>query len=206
MRTAAALLVLSLAGCGTPPAAETVVLLGTVRYPEPMPKPRESLVVNEAGGVRWAFVYITKGAAGRAYDGPPLRMEMSGLRFQPHVVGVRVGQTLEIHNRDQGGHHVHPVSDRRVMSHDHRDPWTTRFNHTDVMVRLKCDIHPWMSAWVGVLDHPYFAVTDAQGKFEIRDLPPGIYTLAVWHESLQPEEREIPVTDNATLDFTLKGR
>ncbi len=225
-RLAALLILLAAAGCCAPPPATTVVLRGTVRFAGPMPKlrpytltddipgvpkegiPREDLVVDAHGGVRWALVYVRKGVEGRAFEGPPVRMEISGFRYRPHVVGVQVGQTLEIHNRDQRLHHVHSVSDRNMSfgAAMPAEPWTTRFANPEVMVDLRCDIHPWMRARVGVLDHPYFAVTDAEGNFEIKNLPPGNYTLAVWHERLQPQEREIAVTDNATENFTLKER
>ena len=90
------------------------------------------------------------------------------------MVGLRVGQTLEIHNRDRRMHvpRVAASSFGRAMM-PREGPWTAKYEKPEVMVGLRCDIHPWMSAWVGVLDHPYFAVTDAEGKFEIENLPAG---------------------------------
>jgi hypothetical protein len=67
-----------------------------------------------------------------------------------------------------------------------------RVDHAEVMVSVRCDLHPWMQGWLGVLDHPYFAVTDAEGRFTLRDVPPGDYTLAVWHERSGPRRRASP--------------
>jgi hypothetical protein len=92
------------------------------------------------------------------------------------------------------GQPIQGAEDRRV------------FNMQEVMVCIKCDCHPWMRAWAGVVAHPFFAVTDAAGNYEISDLPPGRYTVEVWHERYKSVEREIEFKGSGTLDFILKDR
>jgi Carboxypeptidase regulatory-like domain len=86
-----------------------------------------------------------------------------------------------------------------------------KMNHTftakEVMVPFKCDVHGWMNAYVGVLDHPYFAVTDADGKFELKDVPAGTYTIEAWHEKLGPMTQSVTIAEKESKDvsFTFKG-
>ncbi|MBI3855580.1 MAG: hypothetical protein HY293_07795 [Planctomycetes bacterium] len=222
MRRPSALAVLMLAGCSSAPS----VLRGTLHYGGAVPKrppisakvvpgapeegiARDDFVVDDRGGVRWAFVYVSKGLEGRTFAPPalPAVMEQNGLIYRPHVLGLQAGQELEFFNRDTLViHSPHIVSSLRMPENSPQvmqagERRRARFTKPEIMVKLKCDVLPWMIAWLGVVDHPYFGVTDASEAFEIRDLPQGRYTLSVWHEKLQADDRVIDVGADVNADF-----
>ena len=130
----------------------------------------------------------------------------------PHVSGVQIGQKIDILNSDGTLHNVHamPKVKNNVAFNEAmpgaRKKITKRFSEKEVMVRIKCDVHPWMGAFVGVLDHPFFAVTDDAGNFEIKGLPAGTYTVTAWHERLPAKSATVTVKGDgdATADFVLK--
>ena len=167
-------------------------------HPPGLPRPFESddLVIGAGGEVRWAVVRVTRGLEGRRFEETPpepVRMDIRGHRFVPHVLAVRTGQAIPFVNRDAELHHVHPT-----------EPWGsgfippgTREYRRPGFVRLRCDIHPWCSGWIAAFDHPFFAVTDEAGRFTIRGLPPGRYTLEAWHERLQAAPVDITVTEDS---------
>lgn len=157
----------------------------------------DDIVADEQGQVQWAFVYVKKGLEGRRYPPPesPVVIDQRGCRYEPHVVGLVAGQRLKVTNSDDLLHNVHglPFANRE---------WNwgqpTRGAHNEivlpvpeVMIRMKCDIHPWMGAWIGVLEHPFFAVTGPDGSFSIEGLPEGRYGIEVRHEAFEPVLREV---------------
>jgi plastocyanin len=173
----------------------------------------DDLVVDPKGGVRWAFVYVKSGLKAAPPPAPqtPVLLDQIGCVFTPHVLGVRVGQPLQIRNSDPRLHNIHALSFDNLEMNVSIVPDTEtvhRFTKREVMVPVKCDIHPWMAAWVGVLDHPYFAVTGEEGAFAIPDLPPGRYVVEVWHEKYVSVSREYDVIlgDEDPLDFLLDAR
>lgn len=174
--------------------------------------PDESLVVGESRGIKNVFIYIKAGLEGKAFPVPerPVVLDQKGCIYMPHVLGIMVNQTLEIRNSDPTLHNVRslpknskefnvglPVKGMKIDK---------TFTAPEIMIRLKCDVHPWMSAYVGVLPHPFYAVSNAEGLFEIKNLSPGNYELEVWHETLGVQTRKIIVTDqgSTTADFTFR--
>ena len=141
----------------------------------------------------------------------PVRLDQNGCMYKPHVFGVRVGQNVEFVNNDSTAHNVHalPNASREFnFSQPIKTQKDTRFfTSPEVMVRIKCDMHSWMAAFAGVLDHPYFAVTEAGGKFELRQLPPGTYTVEAWHEQLGTQTRQVTLAEkgSAEVTFTFKS-
>ena len=141
----------------------------------------------------------------------PVRLDQIGCMYKPHVFGVRVGQNVEFVNSDSTGHNVHalPTANREFnFSQPIKTQKDTRFfTSPEVMVRIKCDMHSWMAAFAGVLDHPYFAVTEPGGKFELRQLPPGTYTLEAWHEKLGTQTRQVTLAEKGAgeVTFTFKS-
>ena len=171
------------------------------------PPPKDDFVVSPEGGVRWAFVYIKKGLEGRLFHPPaePVTIQQEGCTYAPHVAGVMVGQALIFHNSDPLLHNVHglPFVNKEFNFGQPRGALNRmKPTSSEIMVKVICDIHPWMGAWVGVLDHPFFAVTDGFGNFTLDDVPAGKYTLAVWHEKLRFTDQELLLTRDHLVDFS----
>jgi plastocyanin len=169
--------------------------------------------VGENGGLGNVFVYVKDGLGQYYFDVPaePVRLDQHGCMYKPHVFGVRVDQNIEFVNSDSTGHNVHalPAANKEF---NFSQPIKTQkdrrsFSSPEVMVRIKCDMHSWMAAYAGVLDHPYFAVTEPGGKFEIEQLPPGTYTIEAWHEKLGTQTQRVTLTEkgSAAVTFTFKA-
>jgi len=174
----------------------------------------ESLVLGPHGVVANAFVYVEKGLEGKAFETPiaAVVIDQRGCWFRPRVVGIQVGQPLQVINSDPVTHNIHPMAAiNREWNHSMGpgdDPITRKFTRPEIMIPVKCNIHSWMHAYIGVLDHPYFATTGEDGSFTLPNLPPGTYTVAVWQEKLGTLRRQITVTSgqNSAADFTYKGK
>ena len=174
----------------------------------------DDLLIDPANNIRNAFVYVARGNTGAAPPGPlpPVLLDQVGCRFEPRVLGVQVNQPLNIYNNDDLLHNVHglPVKNKE-FNFGLPQPGlfqTRRFSTPEVMVRIVCDVHPWMRAWVGVLDHPYFSVTGEAGNYAIAKLPPGRFLIKVWHERYATVEQEIdvPPGGDVVLNFFLDAR
>ena len=165
-------------------------------YPRGMA--REDLVVDEERNIRGAFVYVKSGLEGKKFPVPEtsVLVEMKGCRYEPHVLGVRAGQKIRLLNRDPHNHCVHgiPFDNREInVALTPGQDFEKSFDKPEVMIRLKDDVYPWMSAWLGVVDHPFFAVTGPDGKFAIKGLPAGKYTIEVWQPECRPATHELEV-------------
>ena len=171
----------------------------------------EDIVVDGNGNVQWAFVYVKKGAEGKKPTEAPAQAVINqvGCHYEPHVLGIVVGAELLIKNSDDLLHNIHalPFSNKEfnfgqpTKGLEEKKTFTTQ----EVMVKVKCDVHPWMSAWIGVVDHGFFAVTGADGKYAIPGgLPDGKYTVEVWHEGYKSVSSDVDVKGGAgTASFEL---
>jgi len=174
----------------------------------------ESLVVGANGAVANAFVYIKSGLEGKKFAVPaqPVVIDQNGCWFRPRILGVQTGQTFQVINSDPVTHNIHPMAmTNREWNHSQGagdPPMNRKFQQAEVMIPVKCNIHSWMRAYIGVLDHPYFAVSGEDGSFTIANLPAGTYTLGVWQEKLGTQEQQITVAPKgaATADFVLKAK
>ena len=163
------------------------------------PLESKTIVGDAAGHLGNVFVYVKSGLAPRTYPAPTDKIEIDqrGCAYLPRVVGVRTGQTVVMKNSDATIHNVFAQAGENPQFNRGLPQAGMSFEKTfekpEVMVTLKCNVHPWMTAYVGVMDHPYFAVTGPDGKFAIPDLPPGTYTLEAWHETLGVKEAVVTV-------------
>ena len=156
------------------------------------------------------FVYVKDGLGSYSYDPPSgnVTLDQRGCRYTPHVFGVRVGQQIEIVNSDPTLHNIHAIPKANPEFNNGQPIQGMKMNHTfkakEVMVPFKCDVHGWMNAYVGVLDHPYFAVTKEDGSFEIKNLPPGTYTIEAWHEKLGATTQSVTIgaKESKDVNFT----
>ncbi len=146
----------------------------------------ESLVVND-GKLQNVFVYI-KGNFAFSPPASPVVVEQRGCRYVPHVVGATVSRPIEFRNADPTIHNIHGMptaNDAWNASQTAQSPPMTRtFRHAETMIPVKCNQHPWMKMYINVVDSPFFAVTDAQGRFDLSGIPPGTYDLVFVHETL----------------------
>jgi plastocyanin len=173
----------------------------------------ESIVVDN-GGLQNVFVYIKDGLGNKyIFDTPtdPVKIDQKGCHYVPHVLGIRVTQPLEISNSDSTLHNVHAMPEtNREFNQGQPVPGmknTFAFTAPEVMIPIKCDVHPWMHASIGVVDHPYFAVSGSGGSFELRTIPPGTYTIEAVHEKLGRLTQSVTLgeKDKKEMTFTFKA-
>ena len=169
---------------------------------------QEQAVVALDGSVANVFVRLDGELTPSPVSRDPVVIDQRSCVYGPRVVGVQVGQRLVIRNDDSLLHNVHSVSTSSNGFNVGQPVAGASFEFVpkspEVMLRLSCDVHRWMTAFVGVMTHPYFAVTDRQGQFSIRNIPPGTYTLKTWHEQFGERSQSVTVRPGigATLDVT----
>jgi plastocyanin len=192
---------------GTPPAMQPLRFGSfaecSAQYRGPV-DPGDVLVHD--GLVENAFVYIQSGLGDRVFAIPdtPVEIDQKGCLYHPRVAGAQVGQLVDFVNSDPTLHNVHgsPKAspgwnfalaraglERRI-----------RIDRPEVMVSVRCDLHPWMQAWIGVVDHPYFAVTGADGSFRLAGVPPGTYTVTAWHERFGTRSQQVVLAERADAE------
>lgn len=215
------------------PAAGTAAVVGKVRYNGEPPKRRpinfgpekkchehhtsppmeETLVVGADRGIQWTLVRVAGKVAGN-YPPPskPAVLDQKGCVFTPHVLPVMAGQEVEVRNSDPVLHNVRLEATLNTPFNRNLpkpgDAMTVKFTAAEVGLKLKCDVHFWMGAYIHVLPHPFFAVTGADGAFTVDKLPPGTHRLEAWHEKLGRQTREVTVTDGEveTVEFVFQPK
>jgi hypothetical protein len=173
----------------------------------------DAVIVNANGTLKNVFVYVKEGVSG-TFEAPkePVIFDQKGCLYTPKVFGIQVKQPLEILNSDNTLHNVHalaknnkefnlgmPIQGMKLKK---------SFDKPEIMVKFKCEVHPWMAAYAGILEHPFFGVTGDEGTFEIKDLPPGQYVLEAWHEKYGVLTQNITIAgegDTQETSFQFKG-
>lgn len=178
------------------------------------PVTSEDIVVDASGGLKDVFVYVRSGHAGD-YPVPASEvvLDQKGCVYEPHAIGLRVGQPLVFLNSDSSAHNVHSLSDvnpsvnKSMPLAGMRLP-PVEFDAVEIF-KVKCEVHPWMAAYIGVFDSPFFAVTGSDGSFALSGLPPGSYTVVAHHGIYGPTEAEVVIGgddgDVGTADFSFGG-
>jgi hypothetical protein len=170
-------------------------------------------VVGQDNGLANVFVYVKSGAQKAAPSGDAPVLDQVNCMYEPYVLGAVAGQKIKVKNSDPLLHNVHPtpkiVGNKEV---NFAQPVKGQVNEIsfekpEVLVRVKCDVHPWMFAYIGVTEHPYFAVTDKDGSFKIKNLPPGKYTIEAYHLKAGAVTQELEVKDDKKdLNFELEAK
>jgi plastocyanin len=174
------------------------------------PAPAEMLILGGGNTMGNIMVWVSKGLpAGKAFPAPktPVTLDQDGCVYKPHVMGIMVGQTYRILNNDGILHNIHTLPKINAAFNRGQPAtvkeMTTTFAKPEAMLQVKCDVHPWMTAYIGVFTHPFFAVTSADGKFSIPGLDAGTYEITAWHERLGTQTATVTVsgTDTKSQDF-----
>jgi len=201
---------------------------GVVKYDGPAPKVQKidmsqdpackgtndvETIVDDGGKLANVFVYVKDGLGNRTFDVPKeaVTLDQSGCRYHPHVLGVMTGQTVKIVNSDDTTHNIHPTpKDNREWNESQPPkaaPLEKTFAREEIMLPVKCNQHPWMKMYINVVKSPFYAVTDKDGKYDIKGLPPGDYTLAFVQEKLGEQTQKVTIAPKqaATSDVTFKA-
>ena len=173
----------------------------------------EEVVVNPNGTLANVFVYVKTGLEGKNFETPkePVSIEQTGCSFKPHVIGIQTGQTFAVVNKDPVTHNIHPMPKDNLEWNQGQAPGAPNlervFSRPEIMIPVKCNVHAWMRSYIGVVAHPYFAVTGEDGSFSLKGLPPGEYTVAAWQEKYGAQEQKVTVGPSATqtVAFSFSG-
>ena len=169
-------------------------------------------VVADGGNLANVFVYVKDGLGTRTFDVPKdsVTIDQQGCKYHPHVLGVMVGQNIEIKNDDPTTHNIHPTPQANREWNESQPPQAAplekNFAREEVMLPVKCNQHPWMRMYVNVVKSPFYAVTGPDGKYEIKGLPPGDYTIAFVQEKLGEQDQKVTLAakDSKTVDQSFK--
>jgi plastocyanin len=213
----------------TPDLSNAGTVAGTVAYagetPEPSPIQmaadpfcqqahseivmRAPVLVDANGGLSNVVVHVAAGLEGYTFPVPSesLLMDQVGCVYEPHVLAARAGQTIVFQNSDDTLHNVN-VQPRNNPAFNEGQPLKgmtseKQFMNPEVGIPARCDVHPWMSAFISVFDHPYFAVSSVDGTFDLDRLPPGDYVVEAWHETLGTQTQSVSVASGEATSLTI---
>ena len=169
----------------------------------------EEIAAGAGGGLKNVVVRIAKGVSNPPPPpGTPAVVDQNGCRYVPRVQVVQAGQSLEIRNSDSTLHNVHTYKGTATLFNQAHiqgmAPIKKKFPTVGDVVRFKCDVHPWITAYVLVTDNPYYAVSGEDGSFTIADVPAGKYTVEIWHERLGTQTKEVTVADGRPVELNLQ--
>ena len=170
----------------------------------------EAVLVNENNTLANVFVYVSKGLEGKTFDVPaePVVLDQKGCLYSPRVLGVMAGQKIKILNNDGTLHNIHPKpkvnKEFNMAMPKFLKVKEVTFDKAEMMIPVRCDVHPWMSGHIGVMSHPFYGVSDGSGMFTLKGVAAGTYTVTVWHEIFGSKSAEVTVADggSAAADFT----
>ncbi|MBZ5644965.1 MAG: carboxypeptidase regulatory-like domain-containing protein [Acidobacteriia bacterium] len=177
------------------------------------PLTSEEVVTGDGGSLANVVVYIKSGLDGYSFPAPstPVKFTQEGCQYHPHVAGMMVAQNVDVINSDQTTHNIHPIPMENREWNESQPPGAApiekSFAREEVAIPVKCNVHPWMKAYMAVLPNPYFQVTDKDGKFDLKNLPPGTYTVVAWHELYKTDPQTITIgpKESKSVNFTFKA-
>lgn len=174
------------------------------------PVTEQLIVTGPQGGLANVFVYLAGDLPKTTAPAQAVVIEQKGCQFVPRVIGLQTGQTLTVKNSDPVSHNIHPMPRSNRDWNQQQPPGAPdlqrRFGFSEVMIPVKCNVHSWMRSYLGVLDHSYFRVTDASGAFALDGIPPGVYAVNAWHETLGLVSKAVKLSDGSTeaLEFVMR--
>jgi len=173
----------------------------------------EEVVVNKNGTLKNVLIYVKEGLGSRKFDAPSGKVvfNQQGCQYSPHVLGIQTGQELEVLNSDPTLHNVHSLSKDNAQFNIAQPKQgmklTKKFDKAETF-KVKCEVHTWMGAYIGVFTNPFFAVTGDDGSFSLKKLPAGDYTIEAWHEKYGTQTMKVKVgaTGEAKIAFTYAAK
>jgi hypothetical protein len=205
---------------GDAPAAQKIDMSQDANCASKNPNATAETIVAKDGKVANVFVYIKDGTtadnkkiADFSFDTPATEvvLDQNGCKYVPPVMGMQPNQKLKVTNSDPTGHNIHALPKSGSGNEEWNEsqpsgagPITKTFKRSEILVPVKCNQHPWMKAYIGVMKHPFYAVSKEDGTFEIKGVPPGTYTLVAWHEKMGEKTAQVKVDAKGTVtsDFT----
>jgi hypothetical protein len=169
--------------------------------------------VNSNGTLPNVFVYVKEGLGNQTFNPPstPVTLDQRRCEYVPHVLGIMVGQPLQVVSEDPTTHNIHVLAKENRSWNVSQQPGaaalTERFTHPEIMIAVKCNQHPWMKAYIGVMTNPFYAVSGDDGTFAIQNLPAGRYTIAAWTATFGAQEQQVTVEagGTATANFSFES-
>ncbi len=177
---------------GMPPVLRPIDMSAEAACVQANPRPVTPPIValGERGALASVVVYVKSPLGSYHFDTPkdPAVLDQKGCMYEPRVLALMTNQPFEVKNTDPTTHNVHPIPRENRPWNRSIDageaPYVTTFSHQELAIPVVCNIHPWMRAYLFVFAHPYFDVTRKSGSFQLKNLPPGTYTIEAWHERL----------------------
>jgi len=200
---------------GAPPKMKPINMAAEVTCAKQHTSPvlSEEVVTGDKGALANVVVYVKSGLDGFSFPAPTdaVTIDQKGCQYHPHVLALQPGQDLKVVNSDPTAHNIHPVpKDNREWNESqppNTPPIDKNFARSEIAIPVKCNVHPWMKAYIAVAPNPYFQVTEKDGKFDLKNLPPGTYTLVAWHELYGPSEQTVTIgpKESKAVAFTFKA-
>jgi plastocyanin len=200
---------------GAPPALKPIDMSASPACVQanPMPVVPAIVVTGDKGALANVVVYVKDAPGNYRYDTPSdtVILQQKNCMYEPHVVALMIGQPFEVQNNDPTMHNVHPLpkSNRQWSTSQPAGSAALKetFTRPEFAMQVLCNVHPWMRSMVFVFDHPYFAVTPQTGVFELKNLPPGTYTIEAWHESLGTRDLTVTIAphESKSISFAFQS-
>jgi hypothetical protein len=172
----------------------------------------EEVVVGPGGELANVFLYVKNINGNFPAPASPVTLDQRGCQYHPHVTALQVGQPLQIKNSDATLHNIHALPNVNSQFNEGQPVQgmisTKKFDKPEITpFKVKCDVHGWMKAYMSVLPHPFYSVSQMNGTFNIANLPPGQYTIVAWHEKFGQQEQQVTVgaKESKAVNFTFKG-
>jgi plastocyanin len=180
-------------------------------HPTPVVPPE--VVTGDKGALANVVIFVKDGLGDYVFTAPtgPAQLNQQGCMYDPHIITLMTGQTFEVKNSDQTTHNIHPMpKDNRDWNKSQppgADPIDETFARPELAIPVKCNVHPWMKSYIFVFKNPYYAVTSKDGTFELKNLPPGTYTIEAWHEKYGTADQTVTIgaKESKPVTFSFKA-